>query len=152
MTPSYTRRVAALALTGTGDDADDLTQQTLATLLARRPDKVAHVGYARKTMLRLWLDHQRSLRRRLGRLGRLATGLDRWHVDPDTARADEEAARMQAALRALPPRQRAVIVLRLVEELDYAQIAETLDCSVGAVRSILHLARTRLRASLGDRP
>ncbi len=59
---------------------------------------------------------------------------------------------MQSALRALPARQRAVVVLRLVEELDYAQIAETLDCSVGSVRSILHLARTRLRASLGERP
>jgi RNA polymerase sigma factor (sigma-70 family) len=141
---------SALALTGSHADADDLTQQTLATLLARRPDKVSHVGYARTTMLRLWLDRQRSLRRRLGRLGRLATGLEPWHVDRDDSGVHEETVRMQEALGKLPPRQRAVIVLRLVEELDYAQIAETLQCSVGAVRSTLHLARARLRDALGE--
>lgn len=51
------RRIA-LALTRSPDDADDLTQQTVVTLLARKPDRADHIGYGRKTMVRLWLDHR----------------------------------------------------------------------------------------------
>lgn len=65
------RRIA-LALTRSPDDADDLTQQTLLTLLSRKPDCADHIGFGRTTMVRLWLDQQRSIRRRLARLGRLA--------------------------------------------------------------------------------
>ena len=58
-------RRMALALTRSADDADDLTQQTLVTLLVKKPDHADHIGYGRKTMVRLWLDRQRSRRRRL---------------------------------------------------------------------------------------
>ena len=53
----------ALALTHSRYDADDLTQQTLATVLARQPDCADPMAYARRTMLHLWLDQQRSDRR-----------------------------------------------------------------------------------------
>lgn len=143
-------RRCAVALTGRADEADDLAQQTLAHLLARAPEKVAHVGYARRTMTRLWLDSQRSLRRRLRRYTLVA----RRTITPHTSRLSdvEQAQRVRACIDALPARQRAVLVLRLIEGLDYAQIAEALDSNVSGVRANLHLARRAIARSLGDEP
>ena len=52
-----------------------------------------------------------------------------------------------AALRQLPPRQRAVVVLRYWEDLTDTQIAATLGCSPGTVRSQLSRALAKLRES-----
>ena len=145
-------RQCAQALTGSGDAAEELTQQTLAVLLGRQPDKATHLGYARKTLVRLWLDGQRSARRRMARRARLAAARARWHIDRDRPDDVEQVARIRAAAALLPPRQRAVLVLRLMEGLGYAQIAEALDCSVASVRSNLHLARSRIRRHLGVKP
>ncbi len=53
-------------------------------------------------------------------------------------------------VKALPPRQRAVIVLRYYEDLSEAQIADALGCSRGNVKSTAHRALTALRAALGS--
>ena len=55
-----------------------------------------------------------------------------------------------AALRKLPARQRACIVLRYLEDLPDAEVAETLGCSVGTVKSQLHKARVALAGILGN--
>lgn len=140
----------ALALTRSPNDADDLMQRTLLALLAKQPERIGHWGYARQTLTRLWLDEQRSLRRRLRRLTDLAGRVALWHAPPDAVSADEQLRRVRNAIRALPPLQQAVVVLRLVEELDYAEIAATLESSMENVRASLHLARQRLRETVGD--
>ncbi len=142
----------AEALTGSPESADELAQQTLATLLARRPDKASHLGYARRTLVRVWLDQQRSSRRQVIRATRLAVSRARWHLDGNPESDREQVRRIQDAAATLPPRQRAVLVLRVVEGLEYARIAEVLECSVASARSSLHLARTRLRQALGEGP
>jgi RNA polymerase sigma-70 factor (sigma-E family) len=58
-----------------------------------------------------------------------------------------ERAALLAALSQLPPRQRAVIVLRYWGDLTYAQIAATLGCSSGTVRSQLSRGLAKLRES-----
>jgi RNA polymerase sigma-70 factor (sigma-E family) len=58
-----------------------------------------------------------------------------------------ERAALLAALRQLPPRQRAVVVLRYWEDLTDAQIAAALGCSPGTVRSQLSRALAKLRTS-----
>ena len=58
-------------------------------------------------------------------------------------------AQIDAALRALPPPLREVIVLRELEGLEYAEIARIAAIPVGTVMSRLARARERLRASLG---
>jgi RNA polymerase sigma-70 factor (sigma-E family) len=54
------------------------------------------------------------------------------------------------AVRALPERQRACVVLRYYEDLSERQIAEILDCSVGTVKSQLHKARAHLARALEE--
>lgn len=63
-----------------------------------------------------------------------------------------ERAALLAALRQLPPRQRAVVVLRYWEDLTDAQIGGTLGCSPATVRSQLSRALDKLRtsAALGE--
>jgi RNA polymerase sigma-70 factor (sigma-E family) len=58
----------------------------------------------------------------------------------------DERSALLAALRQLPPRQRAVVVLRYWNDLTDAQIAAALGCSPGTVRSQLSRALARLRA------
>jgi RNA polymerase sigma-70 factor (ECF subfamily) len=62
--------------------------------------------------------------------------------------ADEAKRVLDQALAQLPAEQRAVFVLRTVEELSYREIAEALEIPEGSVMSRLHRARARLRVAL----
>ena len=57
------------------------------------------------------------------------------------------AARMRAALAVLPPKQRAVLVLRYYEHLSDAEIAHTMGVSRGTVRSQAARGLDKLRAN-----
>jgi RNA polymerase sigma-70 factor (ECF subfamily) len=65
--------------------------------------------------------------------------------------ARERRLAVREAVEALPPRFRAVLVLREVEGLRYEEIAEILDISLGTVESRLFRARRRLKARLERR-
>ena len=64
------------------------------------------------------------------------------------AEQHETSAALSRAIRRLPAPMRVVVVLRYVEELPLAEIAATLDCPLGTVKSRLHAALPRLRADL----
>src|SRR4051812_7439396 len=68
---------------------------------------------------------------------------------PDSTEAVAERDRLTAALGTLPPRMRAVLVLRYTEDLSEAATAETLGCSVHTVRSQTVRGLARLRTVLG---
>jgi RNA polymerase sigma factor (sigma-70 family) len=59
-----------------------------------------------------------------------------------------DALSIWSAVRALPERQRTCIVLRYVEDLSDAQIAEAIDAPIGTVKSLLSRARARLSQKL----
>jgi RNA polymerase sigma-70 factor (ECF subfamily) len=72
-------------------------------------------------------------------------------VAPDAVIAAETAEMVSRAVTALPPRQRAVVVLRVWEELPYARIAEIVDTTEATVRSHMHHGLAALRKYLEPR-
>lgn len=71
------------------------------------------------------------------------------HPDRDPALAADGSllrARVEAAIDELPPRLRAVVVLRDLYDLNHAEIADELNISESAAKVRLHRARRRLRA------
>jgi len=74
---------------------------------------------------------------------------DETNPAPDTSLLEEELQRtIEEAIMQLPESQRMALVLRRYEQLSYEQIAEVLDLSVPAVKSVLFRARTELRSRL----
>jgi RNA polymerase sigma-70 factor, ECF subfamily len=69
--------------------------------------------------------------------------------DSELLQAELQAA-VDAAIAALPETQRMAVVLRNYEQLSYEEIAEVLDLSVSAIKSLLFRARTTLREVLSS--
>lgn len=146
---NWLRRVAYL-LCGDWHRADDLVQETITKLYVNwsRAARVENLdGYARRVLVNTFLAEQRSPWWR--RTVRSAT-------DPDEASAravDLDAALdLRRALAALPPRQRATVVLRYYCDLSIEQAAEALGCSSGNVKSQSSRALDALRGALDPRP
>ena len=141
------RRVAYL-LCQDWQGADDLVQATITRLYVRwdRARAMEHTeAYARTILVREYLSEQRSSwARRVTLDARL----------PDVAGrvTDTEAVLdMRAALAALPPRQRATLVLRFYCDLNVDQTAQLLGCSAGTVKSQTAKGIGALRGRLGAR-
>lgn len=60
----------------------------------------------------------------------------------------DDAMELPAAIAALPPVHREVLLLRYQEELSYAEMAAVIGCSIGTVKSRLHHAKRRLQDSI----
>jgi RNA polymerase sigma factor (sigma-70 family) len=74
---------------------------------------------------------------------------DETNPAPDASLLEDELQRaIEEAIMQLPKSQRMALVLRRYEQLSYEEIAEVLDLSVPAVKSVLFRARTELRARL----
>ena len=74
---------------------------------------------------------------------------DETNPAPDASLLESELQQeIEEAIMQLPDSQRMALVLRRYEQLSYEQIAEVLDLSVPAVKSVLFRARTELRSRL----
>jgi RNA polymerase sigma-70 factor (ECF subfamily) len=74
---------------------------------------------------------------------------DEKNLAPDVSLLQTELQRaIEDAITQLPESQRVALILRRYEQLSYEEIAEVLDLSVPAVKSVLFRARTELRARL----
>ncbi len=74
---------------------------------------------------------------------------DETNLAPDASLLEAELQKaIEEAIMQLPKSQRMALVLRRYEQLSYDQIAEVLDLSVPAVKSVLFRARTELRSRL----
>jgi len=111
--------------------------------VARADDRLA---YVRRMAINEALGrHRRASTRREGVVADLP---DRAHADAGVDLLERDAT-WQAVL-ALPPRQRAVVVLRYYEDLSEREIADALGCRPGTVKSQASAALATLRAALGD--
>ncbi|MCF6466870.1 SigE family RNA polymerase sigma factor [Nonomuraea sp. MG754425] len=137
-------RVAYLAC-GDETEAEDLLQTALERTY-RNWDRIHHdtaEPYVRRVIVNAAISRARR---------RAILNIIPMHSPPETtARAKDPDLThvLMDALRALPPRQRAVIVLRYWEDLSEAQTAEALRCSAGTVKSQASKALAKLRSALG---
>jgi len=65
---------------------------------------------------------------------------------------EERAKQVRRAIKALPPRQRATLILRTYQELSHQEIANILGSSVGAVKANVFHALANLKKILGSEP
>ncbi len=134
-------------------EADDLAQDAMLLLLDKLetydPERPYDV-WRTSVVLNLCRDR---LRRRSSR--RRAEGVVHERAPlptpEDEAHKGEVRALLVDCLEELTPREREVFVLRDLEELPTERVAELLDIGASSVRSLLALARRRLRSLLGPR-
>lgn len=128
-------RRTAYMLCGDWHRADDLAQTAFVALHRRWKkirDRAATDAYVRKTLVRASIDESRRPWRREWQTETLpepvndAPGID----DLVATRQD-----LREALVEVPPKQRAVLVLRFFEGMDVAATAQLLGCSEGNVKS-----------------
>jgi RNA polymerase sigma-70 factor (sigma-E family) len=129
----------AYLLTGSQADAEDLVQVTLLRCVPRwkriadRPEP-----YVRQVLARESISRWRARRWRERSFGEVPEG------EAVQGGSDDRLV-LQSALLALPPRQRAVIVLRYYDDLTERQTAQQLGIAVGTVKSQTRDGLSRLR-------
>lgn len=144
-----------------GDEAEarDVVQDVFVTLLTQP------AAFAPTARFSTWL-WRVVVNRCLNRKAKVAwrhggreageAGLEALQEDPDRVPEaallrEEEAARVRAAVDALPERQRMAVLLSRFEGLSYEEIAAALETSVSSVESLLFRARRALTAALAER-
>jgi RNA polymerase sigma-70 factor (sigma-E family) len=143
------RRTAYL-LSGNWHTADDLVSTALVRLL-RHWRRVAAMedpdAYVRRMLLRGWLDERRRPWRRERST---AEPVERFVETPLDAVPERMA--LMSLLAELPPRRRAVLVLRYFCDLSVEQTAAELDISPGTVKSQTARALEALRDRMNETP
>lgn len=152
-------------LIGSRQDAEDLLQD-LFVRVVRGIGDYDHTGRFESWLFRIALnlvrDRQRHLRRRRGLLGAWGSGNGQGGEEVRAAEpvADEEpsaameraedADQLQAALAALPPAEREVIMLRFFSDLTFQEIADVMGTPLGTALARGHRALRRLRGLLEE--
>ena len=132
-------------LSGRPDVAEDLAQESFVRLATKIEGlDVEKVGpYVRRIAVNLWKNRLRRAAVELRHRPRAE--------DPVSSSSGvEERDVVWTALKRLPVRQRACVVLRYYEDLPEKDVAATLGCSVGTVKSQTSKALARLRKEFSD--
>jgi RNA polymerase sigma-70 factor (ECF subfamily) len=158
----------AYRILGSHEDSEDVTQETFLRAWRRRET------FQARSSFRAWLYAiatstslsavERRARRRLpahghepgrihGSSGELLEGIASTDDQPDAALVSKETIELAflVAVRHLPPRQRAVLIVRDVLGWPAQQTAALLGTSVAAVNSALQRARATMRKHLAGR-
>jgi RNA polymerase sigma-70 factor (sigma-E family) len=144
---------AAVALTGSRADGEDLLQAALERLLRnwRRIDSDPE-GYLRRTLYNLAADGWRRRGRWRDRLAEFRSQAGAAGPGSDDVAVVDLRDALVRLLQQLPPRQRAVVVLRYWEQRTEAETAELLGCTEGTVKSAAARGLRRLRELAGPEP
>ena len=137
----------AYLLVGNAHDAEDLTQAALVQVIdawERIQRRDAPELYARRVLVNLAARRWRRLRMHADLIAKEAP---RRHA-PDHAEDAVTRDLVSLAVRSLPIRMRAVVVLRFYDDLSIADTAAVLGVSAGTVKSQTTKALGHLRASL----
>ncbi|WP_244930782.1 SigE family RNA polymerase sigma factor [Nocardioides sp. W7] len=138
----------AYLLTGNRPDAEDLLQVALVKVYAgwsRVSRAASPEAYARRTLVNAFLSSRRPARFTRERLVHTLPDAVTHDADPD------DRLVLWPLVDALPPRQRAVVVLRYYEGLSEREIADELRIAPGTVKSTCAAALRSLRQTMGER-
>jgi RNA polymerase sigma-70 factor (sigma-E family) len=143
------RRVAT-QLAGDPHRGDDLVQQAITRLFthwrrARRSENLD--AYVYKILVRVFLDERRL---RWASVHLRSAGLEPARGGTDLAAGVENRLLLRQALATLPPKQRAVLVLRFLVDHSITEVAEILDIAPGTVKSHTHDGLAALRRLLTE--
>jgi RNA polymerase sigma-70 factor (sigma-E family) len=142
-------RVAVL-LTGDWHAAEDLVQASLIKLYQAWPRVDLTGGDPDAYLRRVIVNTYRSWWRARWRRETPAAELPERPAGDDAADRRALASLIRQALGELPRRQRAVVVLRYLEDLPEAEVASLLGCSAGSVKTHAHRGLRALRAKLSE--
>ena len=141
-------RRLAYQLTGDTHRADDVVQTAITRLYVhwRKATAASNIdAYVRTIVVRTFLNEQRGWLSRI-RLFGSATEIPLPVAAP--GRDVLQRTVVETALTRLPPRQRAVLVLRFLHDLAVADVARLLGCSEGNVKALTSHGLSTLRRQL----
>lgn len=143
-------RPVALFLRGMlpADEVDDVLQETMVAALRAYPgfDGANPRAWLLTIARRKAIDEHRSRSRRPEVLA------EPDEVPAPAAGSGDDDAELWARVAALPPKQRAAVVLRFALDLRYREVGESLGCSEAAARRSVHEAMRALRSPDPQRP
>lgn len=145
--------------TGNRETAEDISQETFLKLFKNK-DKYSEIAKFSTWLYTIALNEARTNFRKEKK--HAAVSINDFYEDShndyqirsddynpeDDANAETESFYIQKAINSLNEIHREIIVLRDIEELDYEEIAKTLDIPLGTVRSRINRARESLKVSL----
>jgi RNA polymerase sigma-70 factor (ECF subfamily) len=141
----------AARLLGEREGAFDIVQEAWIEIIRGLPrlrDDTAFLPWALRIVSRRVA--REINRRQRGRRLAEAVAAETEPMVPEAGPGAVDAARVRAAIAALPPAQSATVALFYLEDLTVTEVATALDVPVGTVKTRLMHARTKLRALLGD--
>ncbi len=133
------------------EDASDLAQEVFIRVHRALP------RFAGRSQLRTWLyritvnlclDFKNRVRLVPIELNELTWEAPAQENPAEVVEHRELGSTIAVAVDALPPRQRAMVVLRLYQDLPYAEIASIMGCSEGTVKATMFAALGKLRKTL----
>ena len=138
-------RIWAIALTRNSTAAEDLVQEVAMKVLMACDSFVPGTnfpGWVHRIMVNQFISNVRRQRE--------YNDLDQM-PEPGTRAVQEDLAdlrELHVAIQRLPKDQREALRLIAVEELSYEEVADTIGCAVGTLKSRVHRARLQLRSEM----
>jgi RNA polymerase sigma-70 factor (ECF subfamily) len=143
---------------GDRQDAEDITQEAFTRAFLKLEAfqaKSSFFTWLHRIAFNLAIDMRRR-EKRARSVGKVSMEVASESLESSDSSPSEESERNEAqqkiydALAKLDPERRSVIILRDLQGMDYAEIAEVLAIPIGTVRSRLHRARIELKELLAD--
>jgi RNA polymerase sigma-70 factor (ECF subfamily) len=139
--------------TGNHHDAEDLTARTFYKALKHFPRYVdkgapfsAYLYRIAHNIVANW--HRDTGRRQIVSFDNLSITMPRQQEPIAVAERKDEQEQLLQAVRQLPPERQQLLILKLVEQMSNAEIAEVMGRTEGAIKSLYHRTLVALREEL----